>query len=75
MRITIDLPDDLEQQVMAIARDTRRTFSETVTDLIRRGLGSASAGAVSRDTRTGLPLVSLGRVVTSADVRSLADDE
>ncbi|MGO9509441.1 MAG: antitoxin [Mycobacterium sp.] len=75
MRITIDLPDDLEQQVMAIARDTRRTFSETVTDLIRRGLGSASAGAVSRATRTGLPLVSLGRVVTSADVRSLADDE
>ena len=30
---------------------------------------------MSTDPRTGLPVVSVGMVVTSEDVRSLADDE
>jgi hypothetical protein len=75
MRTTIDLPEELHQQALAIARDTRRTLSETVADLIRRGLGSGSTGGVSRDPRTGLPLVSVGTIVTSEDVRSLEDEE
>ena len=75
MRTTIDFPDDLHKQAMAIARDTRRTLSETVADLVRRGLSAGSTGAISTDSRTGLPLVSVGRVITSEDVRSLEDDE
>jgi Arc/MetJ family transcription regulator len=76
MRTTIDLPDELHKQALAIARDTHRTLSETVADLLRRGLGGASQSAVlSTDARTGLPLVSVGTVVTSEDVRSLADEE
>ncbi|MGO9034103.1 antitoxin [Mycobacterium sp.] len=76
MRTTIDLPDDLHKQALAIARDTHRTLSETVADLIRRGLGAGStAAAISVDPRTGLPLVSVGTVVTSEDVRSLEDEE
>ena len=39
VRTTIDLPDDLHKQAQAIARDTHCTLSETVADLIRRGLG------------------------------------
>jgi len=75
MRTTIDLPDDLHQQALAIARDTHRTLSETVTDLIRRSLGTGRAAAVTTDPRTGLPLVSVGTVITSEDVRSLEDEE
>ncbi|MCV7444921.1 antitoxin [Mycobacterium paraense] len=75
MRTTIDLPDDLHKQASAIARDTHRTLSETVADLMRRGLGAGSAAAVSKDRRTGLPLVRVGTVVTSEDVRSLEDEE
>jgi hypothetical protein len=75
MRTTIDLPEELHRQALAIAHDTRRTLSETVADLIRRGLGSGGTGDVSRDPRTGLPLVSVGTVVTSEDVRSLEDEE
>ncbi len=75
MRTTIDLPDDLHRQAQAIARDSRRTLSETVADLMRRGLGAASTTAVSIDPRTGLPLISVGTVVTSEDVRSLEDEE
>lgn len=36
VRITIDLPDDLHKQALAIARENDRTLSETVADLIRR---------------------------------------
>jgi hypothetical protein len=75
MRTTIDLPEDLHKQAQAIARDTRRTLSETVADLVRRGLGSGSSTAFSTDPRTGLPVVSVGTIVTSEDVRSLEDDE
>jgi len=75
VRTTIDLPDDLHKQALAIARDTDRTLSETVADLIRRGLRAGSPAAISKDPRTGLPLVSVGRVVTSEDVRSLEDEE
>lgn len=75
VRTTIDLPDDLHKQALAIARDTHRTLSATVADLMRRGLGIASAVAISTDPRTGLPLVSVGRIVTSEDVRSLEDEE
>jgi predicted transcriptional regulator len=76
MRTTIDLPDDLHKQAQAIARDTRRTLSETVADLIQRGLGAGGVTtAISIDPRTGLPVVSVGTVVTSEDVRSLEDEE
>jgi hypothetical protein len=75
VRTTIDLPDDLHKQASAIARDTRRTLSETVADLMRRGLAVGRSRALSTDPRTGLPLLSVGAVVTSEDVRSLEDEE
>lgn len=75
MRTTIDLPDDLHQQALSIARDTSRTLSETVADLMRRGLGHGQpSAALTRSRRTGLPLIRLGTVVTTEDVRSLEDD-
>jgi len=75
MRTTVDLPDDLHRQVRAIASDTHRTFSDTVADLMRRGLRSGAAVPLSRSPRTGLPVVTLGTVVTTEDVRSLDDQE
>lgn len=75
MRTTIDLPNDLHQQAMFIARDTSRTLSETVADLMRRGLGQGGMTEVSRSERTGLPVVRLGKIITSEDVRSLEDDD
>jgi hypothetical protein len=75
VRTTIDLPDGLHKQALAIARDTHRTLSETVADLIRRGLGAGHTATLAADPRTDLPLVSLGTVVTSEDVRLLEDEE
>jgi metal-responsive CopG/Arc/MetJ family transcriptional regulator len=75
MRTTVALPDDLHRQVMSVARDTSRSFSETVTDLIRRALGQGTTSEVRRSERTGLPVVQLGKVITTEDVRSLEDDD
>ncbi len=75
MRTTIDLPDDLHRRAMSIARDTSRSLSETVADLMRRGLGHGQPTAVSRSSKTGLPVVRLGTVITTDDVRELEDDE
>lgn len=75
VRTTIDLPDELHKLAQSIARDTHRTLSETVADLIRRGLASGSPAGRSVDPRTGFPVVSVGRIVTSEDVRSLEDEE
>jgi hypothetical protein len=75
MRTTIDLPEDLHRQALSIARDTSRTLSETVVDLMRRGLGHAQPQDVSRSPVTGLPVIRLGTPITSDDVRALEDPE
>jgi hypothetical protein len=74
MRTTIDLPDDLHRQALSIARDTSRTLSETVADLVRRGLGQGSRKEITRSSVTGLPVMSLGTPITSEDVRALDDE-
>jgi hypothetical protein len=75
MRTTIDLPDDLHRLALSIARDTSRSLSETVADLMRRGLHHGGSSDMARSARTGLPVVRLGRVITTDDARSLEDDE
>lgn len=74
MRTTVDLPADLHAQVTAIARDTHRTLSETATLLMRRGLGEGQAAGLTHSAATGLPVMRLGRVITTEDVRALEDD-
>lgn len=74
MRTTIDLPDDLHGIATAIARDTSRSLSDTVADLMRTGLGLRPPLEIRRDPLTGLPVISLGRPITVEDVRALDDD-
>ncbi|CAN5300577.1 antitoxin VapB29 [soil metagenome] len=74
MRTTIDLPDDLHRIARAIANDSQRTMSETVSMLMRRGLGETGPAHVGHDPETDLPVVHLGAVVTSTDVAALDDD-
>ncbi len=75
MRTTIDIPDDLHAQAVAIARDTHQSLSQAVAGLIRRGLSSGDPGEVAINPRTGLPVAHLGRIITSEDVRRLEDDD
>ncbi len=73
MRTTIDLPEDLHRIALSIARDRHQTLSAAVADLIRQGLGSRTGGEKTSD-RDGFPVVTVGRVITAEDVRSLDDE-
>ncbi|GMU39170.1 MAG: putative antitoxin VapB29 [Chloroflexota bacterium] len=75
MRTTIDLPEDLHRRARAIARDTGRTLSEIVADLMRRGLAPGGEPEITVDALTGLPVIDLGQVVTTEDVRRLEEEE
>jgi hypothetical protein len=75
MRTTIDLPEDLHAQAVAIARDTHQSLSRAVAGLIRRGLDSGGTGDTTTSARTGLPVAHLGRTITSEDVRQLEEDD
>ena len=75
MRTTIDLPDDLPAQALALARDTHQSLSQAVAGLIRRGLSSGEPSDVVQSDRTGLPIAHVGRTITTEDVRRLEDDE
>lgn len=76
VRTTIDLPDVLHRLAKNIAHDLDCSLSEAVVWLMRRGAGDGRpAGIVGTDPLTGFPIVHLGRVVTSDDVKALEDEE
>jgi Arc/MetJ family transcription regulator len=75
MRTTVDIPDDLHAQAVAISRDSHQSLSQTVASLMRRGLTSEGAEQIVTSVRTGLPVAHLGRTITSEDVRRLEDDD
>lgn len=74
VRTTLDLPDDLHRIMTAIARDRGSSLSETVTQLLRRAIGTPGTAHVAVSDRTGLEVIRLGRAITSDDVRALDDE-
>jgi hypothetical protein len=52
----------------------RLSVSQTVVELVRRALRLRHEPELTRSSRTGLPVVSLGREVTSDDVRVMGDE-
>lgn len=72
MRTTVDLPDDLHALARELAHQQNRSLSEVVAELIRLGLHRH--GPEMKSTGRGLPQISVGRPVTSEDVRSLDDE-
>lgn len=59
----------------AIARDQGTSLSETVSQLLRRAIGTVGTAHVAASERTGLVVIHLGQTITSSDVRALDDDE
>jgi hypothetical protein len=51
-----------------------RSLSEIIADLIRGRIPPDAASKIVPSERTGLPVVRVGRVVTTDDVRSLEDE-
>jgi len=71
VRTTIELPDDLHRLARQLARDTNRSMSDVVAELMRLGLRGHRT-PVSTGPR-GLPQVSVGRPITVEDVHALDD--
>jgi hypothetical protein len=82
MRTTIDLPESLHSIAMGLARHTGRSLSQTIVDLVERGLAApahaADAGlpapGLLTHPVTGLPVTRSRRLVTPQDVAELEDE-
>lgn len=75
MRTTLDIDDDVLQAAKELAAARGKTAGQVVSDLIRKGLQTASASR--RRVRNGVPLIRRkpgAPVMTMALVNELRDD-
>lgn len=76
MRTTVDLPPAAHRRVQELAASRHQSMSRVIADLTLQGLAQLDVAIeYSRDPRTGLPVISVGRTVTSEDVADALDDE
>jgi predicted transcriptional regulator len=76
MRTTVDLPPAVHRRATELARERHQSLSAVVADLTIRGLAALGEPVkVSTDPISGLPAITLGHRVTSADVADALDDE
>lgn len=76
MRTTVDLPPAVHRRAQALAESRHQSLSATVADLTVRGLAALGEPVeVATDPVSGLPVISLGRPVTAAEVATALDDE
>lgn len=76
MRTTVDLPPAVHQRAVEIAKRTGQSLSAVIADLTVRGLSQLDVPVViSADERSGFPVISVGRRVTSAQVAVALDEE
>ena len=74
MKTTLDLPDGLVREIKLRAVNRRQKLKDAVAELLRKGLAAASdpepesaAPVVTRDKKTGLPLIECKRAATPAE--------
>lgn len=76
MRTTVDLPPALHRRAADLALERGQSLSATIAELTARGLSQLDVPlAIRTDGRSGFPVVSVGRVVTSSEVAEALDDE
>jgi predicted transcriptional regulator len=76
MRTTVDLPPAVHRRARDLARRRGVSMSAVVAELTVRGLAQVDTTVeLAVDERSGLPVLSLGRVVTAEEVADAMDDE
>lgn len=76
MRTTVDLPPSVHRRARELAKARGQSLSATIADLTVRGLAQLDEPVKIRiDERSGFPVISVGRRVTSEDVAAMLDDE
>jgi hypothetical protein len=82
MRTTVDLPENLHRITLGLARHTGRSLSQTIVELVERGLAAplqtadadGSTSSLRTHPVTGLPVSRSRRLVTPQDVAELEDE-
>jgi hypothetical protein len=76
MRTTVDLPPAVHRRALEIAQRTGQSLSAVVADLTVRGLSQLDVPVmIVTDERSGFPVLSVGRRVTSDQVAAALDKE
>jgi hypothetical protein len=76
MRTTVDLPPAVHRRALEIAKRRGASLSAVVAELAVRGLSQLDEPVVVRtDERSGFPVISVGRRVTSEQVAAALDEE
>jgi hypothetical protein len=75
MRTTVDLPPAVHRRAQEIARRRGLSLSAVIAELTVRGLNQLDEPVVvGTDPRSGFPVISVGRKVTSEQVAALDDE-
>ena len=76
MRTTVDLPSAAHRRARELAEQRGVSLSTVLANLVMRGLAQLDTPAdLAVDTRSGLPVLSVGRKVTFQDVADALDKE
>lgn len=76
VRTTVDLPPAVHRRAQEIAKRRGLSLSAVVAELTARGLIQLDEPAtIDTDPRSGFPVVSVGRPVTSDEVAATLDEE
>lgn len=76
MRTTVDLPPAVHRRAVELARRRGESLSSVIADLTVRGFAQIDEPVSLRvDSRSGLPVLSIGRRITTDDVAEALDDE
>ena len=76
MRTTVELPPAALRRAREIAEQRGQSLSSVVADLTLRGLAQFEEPVqVTTDPRSGFPMISLGRGITSGEVAGALDEE
>ena len=76
MRTTVDLPPAVHRRAQEIATRRGLSLSAVVAELTVRGLSQLDEPVViGTDARSGFPVISVGRKVSSEQVAAALDEE
>jgi len=76
MRTTVELPPVVHRRAQELARSRGQSLSATLAELTVRGLSQLDEPVVVRtDEVSGLPVISVGRRITSEDVAIALDED
>lgn len=76
VRTTVDLPAAVHRRATELARQRGSSLSAVLVDLTVRGLAQLDVPVtLDVDERSGFPVLSVGRRITSDDVAAALDDD